>query len=233
MKVNIMFLQDASHAAVWAQVGLCVSVAHFAIRIMSSSSGSRAGNPQYGAGKPAATVPPPGLAIITGERDEAREREHALSMCSDSARAWARGHHKRRAQKPKPVGDSTRWNERKIDKDKYVNNLRKMLRYQLQLAFGEYDSLTVASTPAETEYAVDHLRDTFNRLYFVDHLGIIIVKDKQSGEDSITEMTPSPVKRNEEFRRGEFAPTAQSWKEGAVALRKTPRWRNGDGTRVP
>ena len=140
---------------------------------------------------------------------------------------------KRRAQTPKPVGDSTRWSERSIYTDKYVNNFRKMLRRQLQLAFDEYDSLTVASTLAETEYAVDHLRDTFKRLYFLDHLDMIIVKDKQSGEDVFTQMNISQVIRNEQFRRQEFAPAIQSWKEGAVALRKTPPWRNGDGTRVP
>ena len=235
MKANIMFLQDASHAAVWAQVGLCVSLAHFAIRIMSRSSGSRGGYPQYGAGKPAATVPPPGLAPIPEERDQAcaREREHKLSICSVSARAWANAPPNRRAQKPKPVGDSTPWRKRSIYTDKNVNNIRKMLRHQLGLAFDEYDSLTVASTPEDTEYAVDHLRDTFKRLYFLDHLDMIIVKDKESGEDSFHEMTPSQVKRNQEFRLQELAPGIQSWKEGAVAVRKTHPWRNADGSRVP
>ena len=91
MKVNIMFVQDASHAAVLTQVGLCISVAHFAIRIMSSSSGRRVGQQLDGAleirsksatRKSAASAPPPGLARSTLERD--------VAWPSASAREWAR-----------------------------------------------------------------------------------------------------------------------------------------------
>ena len=81
-----------------------------------------------------------------------------------------------------------------------------MFKYQLQLAFDEYDSLTAASTPAATEDACSRLRDTFKKLYYLDVLDMITVKDKQSGEDSITPMTVSQVARNKEFRREEFAP---------------------------
>ena len=91
MKVNIMFVQDASHAAVLTQVGLCISLAPFAIRIMPSSSGERVGQQLDGAldtrsksatPKSAAPAPPPGLARSTLEGD--------VAWPNTSAREWAR-----------------------------------------------------------------------------------------------------------------------------------------------
>ena len=135
-------------------------------------------------------------------------------MCSASAREWARTPQIRRAQKRKPAGDSTRWLDREIHQDKYVNNLRKGFRHQLKLAFNGYDSLTAESTPAATEAACSRLRDQFKRLYYLDVLDIMIVKDKQSGEDTIFRMTTSQVARNQDFRREEKAPRVQVGKKG-------------------
>ena len=172
-----------------------------------SSSGEHVGHGSHGEDvdpptyAPAASAPPP-------------------PPDPQSIHEWANEPHRRRPQKRKPPGDATQWRGRDDGAAKMINNQRNMLLYELQKALKTHDALTAESAPAEIQMACNNLEKQYRKLYYLEHLNIVIKYSHPTGVELEIVMNKEQIQRNRQLRLEQNALMIANWQTTACELRK-------------
>ena len=125
----------------------------------------------------------------------------------DPTREWANTPATKGHQKPKPVGDKSRWEPRYEGAKKRINNFRKGVRHAMKAPMNIHDEALAdpSSTDAQIRDACQRLYLVYRRLNYLDKCHIMIETPEGLPEHRI-HMTEDQKVRNEELRVKEAAP---------------------------